>query len=121
MYDNAGISAGYEAVKGTLGKGMKLSNPNGSMNMKKMIATADAARVAGSVSQAAKIAAGAPSVKHEKNMTITTKDFILYPDSLTALADKVEISEYLNEETYVVGSLMFMYGRWNDYVWLWDK
>ncbi len=34
------------------------------------------------------------------NTTITTKDFNLYPDSLTALADKIEISEYINENTY---------------------
>lgn len=34
------------------------------------------------------------------NTTITTKDFNLYPDSLTALADKIEISKYINEETY---------------------
>ena len=34
------------------------------------------------------------------NTTITTKDFNLYPDSLTAMADKIEISKYINEETY---------------------
>ncbi len=34
------------------------------------------------------------------NTVITTKDFNLYPDSLTALADKIEISEYINEKTY---------------------
>lgn len=34
------------------------------------------------------------------NTTITTKNFNLYPDSLTAMADKIEISKYINEETY---------------------
>ncbi|MCF6183635.1 MAG: hypothetical protein L3J56_03240 [Bacteroidales bacterium] len=34
------------------------------------------------------------------NTTITTKDFNLYPDSLTALADQIDISKYINEDTY---------------------
>lgn len=34
------------------------------------------------------------------NTTIATRDFNLYPDSLTALADEIEISELINEETY---------------------
>ncbi len=34
------------------------------------------------------------------NTTITTKDFTLYPDSLTTLADEIEISEFINTETY---------------------
>ncbi|NPA45255.1 MAG: hypothetical protein GXO49_06965 [Chlorobi bacterium] len=34
------------------------------------------------------------------NTTIATKDFNLYPDSLTTLADEVEISEFINPETY---------------------
>ncbi len=34
------------------------------------------------------------------NTTIATSDFTIYPDSLSALADEIEISEYINEETY---------------------
>ncbi len=34
------------------------------------------------------------------NMTVATKKFNLYPDSLTALADKVEITEFVNTENY---------------------
>ncbi|NPA68240.1 MAG: hypothetical protein GXO50_06485 [Chlorobi bacterium] len=34
------------------------------------------------------------------NTVITTKNFNLYPDSLTAMADKIEISKYINESTY---------------------
>ncbi|MCF6365599.1 MAG: hypothetical protein L3J35_05290 [Bacteroidales bacterium] len=34
------------------------------------------------------------------NTTIATKDFTLYPDSLTTLADEIEISEFVNQETY---------------------
>lgn len=56
------------------------------------------------------------------NTTIATKDFNLYPDSLTTLADKVEISEFINPENFaefpvVKGELIET--RWNakdDYV-----
>lgn len=50
------------------------------------------------------------------NTTIATKDFNLYPDSLTTLADKIEISEFINPDTYaefpvVKGELIDT--RWN--------
>jgi len=50
------------------------------------------------------------------NTTIATKDFNLYPDSLTTLADEVEISEFINPDTYaefpvVKGKLIDT--RWN--------
>ena len=34
------------------------------------------------------------------NITIATQDFTFYPDSLVTLADEIEISEFVNQETY---------------------
>ncbi len=50
------------------------------------------------------------------NTTIATKDFNLYPDSLTTLADEVEISEFINPDNFaefpvVKGKLIDT--RWN--------
>ncbi len=56
------------------------------------------------------------------NTTIATRDFNLYPDSLTALADEIEIKDYVNESEHadfpqVTGKLVQT--KWdaeNDYV-----
>jgi len=42
----------------------------------------------------------ANGVAEWNNITIATKEFNLYPDSLTTLADEIEISEFINPDNY---------------------